>query len=91
MKFTVVASGLALITAPALAQAPGSDGPVPAAKLDPRDPNAIRCRKIEVTGSLVKKERICKTNAEWVRSRDQQQRDADDLITRSRSGMNPNG
>lgn len=25
----------------------------------------IRCRKVEVTGSLVKKGRVCKTIAEW--------------------------
>lgn len=27
--------------------------------------NKIRCRKIEVTGSLVKKTKVCKTVAEW--------------------------
>lgn len=26
---------------------------------------SIRCRKVEVTGSLVKKGRVCKTLAEW--------------------------
>lgn len=26
---------------------------------------AIRCRKVEVTGSLVKKGRVCKTLAQW--------------------------
>ena len=29
------------------------------------DDNKIRCRKIEVTGSLVKKTKVCKTVAEW--------------------------
>ena len=60
-------------------------------KLDSRDPNYMRCRKILETGSLVKKQRICKTNAEWAKSRDQQQRDAGEFIERSRAGMNPNG
>lgn len=27
--------------------------------------NKIRCRKVEVTGSMVKKGRVCKTVAEW--------------------------
>ncbi|MCI4590923.1 hypothetical protein MOK15_12580 [Sphingobium sp. BYY-5] len=54
------------------------------------DPNAVRCKRLEVTGSLVRKERICKTNAEWRAISEQQNRDADDLITRSRVGMNPN-
>lgn len=51
----------------------------------------VRCRKFAVTGSLVKKERICKTNAQWRAISEQQNRDADNLIERSRSGMNPNG
>jgi hypothetical protein len=29
------------------------------------DANYIRCRKDEVIGSLVKKLRVCKTNAQW--------------------------
>ena len=58
---------------------------------DRRGPDAVRCVKLTVTGSLVRKERICKTNAEWTKIREQQSRDADDLITRSRAGMNPNG
>ena len=28
-------------------------------------PYYIVCRKLEVTGSLVKKDRVCMTNAEW--------------------------
>lgn len=60
-------------------------------KLDRNDPNATRCKRIAVTGSLIRKERICKTNAEWRAISEQQNRDADDLITRSRAGMNPSG
>jgi hypothetical protein len=63
----------------------------PQAALDRNDPDAVRCRKFLVTGSLVKKERVCKTNAEWRAISEQQNRDADNLIERSRSGMNPNG
>jgi hypothetical protein len=44
-----------------------------------------------VTGSLVRKERTCRTNAEWKKISEQQNRDADDLITRNRAGMNPSG
>lgn len=55
------------------------------------DPNTVRCRQIQVTGSLVKKERVCKTNAEWRAIAEGQNRDADDFITRTRAGMNPNG
>jgi len=37
--------------------------PVKTASSDPDQ--AIKCRKVEVTGSLVKKGRVCKTIAEW--------------------------
>lgn len=61
--------------------------PAPTEKLDPKDPNYMRCRKIQVTGSLVKKERICKTNAEWARAGEDAQKNADDLIGRNRTGQ----
>lgn len=79
----VIASSLFVMAMPALAE----DKP----KLDRNDPNAVRCKRLDVTGSLVRKERICKTNAEWRAISEQQNRDADDLITRSRAGMNPSG
>ncbi|WCP13527.1 hypothetical protein sphantq_01955 [Sphingobium sp. AntQ-1] len=80
---TMMAASLFAMAMPALAQ----DKPA----LDRNDPNATRCKRIAVTGSLVRKERICKTNAEWRAMSEQQNRDADDLITRSRAGMNPSG
>lgn len=80
---TMIAASLFAMAMPALAQ----DKP----KLDRNDPNATRCRRLDVTGSLVRKERICKTNAEWRAISEQQNRDADDLISRNRAGMNPNG
>lgn len=74
---------LAVMALPAMAEEPP--------KLDRNDPNATRCKRIAVTGSLITKQRICKTNAEWRAISEQQNRDADDLITRSRAGMNPSG
>lgn len=79
----MIAASLFALAMPALAE----DQP----KLDRNDPNAVRCKRFDVIGSLVKKERICKTNAEWRKISEQQNRDADDLISRSRSGMNPSG
>ncbi|QGP80311.1 hypothetical protein [Sphingobium sp. CAP-1] len=76
-------SSLFALAMPALADTP--------AKLDRNDPNAVRCKRLDVTGSLVRKERVCKTNAEWRTISEQQNRDADDLIGRNRAGMNPNG
>lgn len=80
---TMIAASLFAIALPALAE----DKPA----LDRNDPNATRCKRLDVTGSLVRKERVCKTNAEWRKVSEQQNRDADDLISRSRSGMNPSG
>jgi hypothetical protein len=35
------------------------------ASLETSDPYYIKCRKTEVMGSLVKKQRICRTNEQW--------------------------
>ena len=61
--------------------------PAPTEKLDPRDPNYMRCRKILETGSLVKKQRICKTNAEWAEYIERSRKEADDFVGRHRTGQ----
>ena len=41
---------------------------VPAATSATTNPNdEVRCRRLEVTGSIVRKERVCKTRGEWRR------------------------
>jgi hypothetical protein len=80
--------GVALLPAPALAGVTQSFDPEAAeTKIDPKSPEAVRCRKIAVTGSLVKKDRICKTNAEWAQAGEDARKNADDLITRNRPGQ----
>jgi hypothetical protein len=81
----LLAAGSLAPAAPLLAAASADAG---AEKLDPKDPNYVRCRKIQVTGSLVKKERICKTNAEWARANEDAQKNVEDLIVRNRTGTN---
>lgn len=44
------------------------------------DPNYIRCRKIEEVGSLVKKIRVCNTNAQWKKITDKGNQDARDSM-----------
>lgn len=44
------------------------------------DPDYIRCRKIEEIGSLVKKIRVCNTNAQWKRIVDKGNQDARDSM-----------
>lgn len=51
------------VAAQQVQQEPAASTPAPA-----NDPDQqIRCRRVEVTGSLVRRERICKTLAEWRR------------------------
>lgn len=46
-------------------------------KVSASDPDqAIKCRKVEVTGSLVKKGKVCKTVAEWKQIQDNGNRTA---------------
>lgn len=44
------------------------------------DENKIRCRKIEVTGSLVRKTKVCRTVAEWREISEKGNRNVRDLI-----------
>lgn len=46
----------------------------------PTDADYIRCRRMEVPGSLVKKLRICKTNSEWRHYADKGNQDARDAM-----------
>jgi hypothetical protein len=58
------------------------------AALESRDPSFIRCRRIALSGSLVKKARVCKTNAEWAKSwqsGNQDARDTYDAMNRGSS------
>ncbi|MEZ5710057.1 MAG: hypothetical protein R3E02_11790 [Blastomonas sp.] len=45
----------------------------------------IRCRRMIVTGSLIKK-RVCKTNAEWAEAAEAGKRDAGLLIDAANQG-----
>lgn len=90
MRKMSIFAALALVAATAPVPLLAADDKAQA-QLNRNDPNAVRCRKFSVIGSLVKKERVCRTNAEWRAISEQQNRDADNLIERSRSGMNPNG
>ncbi|WP_260581729.1 hypothetical protein [Sphingopyxis sp. PET50] len=44
------------------------------------DPDYIKCRKIEEVGSLVKKIRVCNTNAQWRKIADKGNQDARDSM-----------
>ncbi len=58
-------------------------------KVDRKAPDYVRCIRRTETGSLVKRYKTCKTNAEWDRLDAQQQTEAQGLVERGRSGINP--
>jgi len=58
------------------------------APLDKGHPYFIRCRAIEVTGSLAKKGRVCRTVAEWRQLQDDGNEHARAIVDYSRSRSN---
>lgn len=61
-----------------------ADAPVQTAQAE--DPDAkIKCRRIEVTGSMIKKEKVCKTVGEWRRLSDRGNEAVRDLMDTGRT------
>jgi hypothetical protein len=58
---------------------------------DRSDPDYVRCRVLDVTGSLVKKDKICKTNREWEALRTRNNSEAERFIEQNRTGSNQGG
>jgi hypothetical protein len=61
------------------------------AKVDKSAPDYVKCRRLDITGSLAKKVRVCKTNAEWSRLAQKGSADADEIQTRNLQGSSTNG
>lgn len=80
--FPVVASLLVVLPMSASASTAPSSSEIAAAnaKLDRNDPEYVRCRVSGETGSLVKKNKICRTNAEWRRASESGNRAAREVI-----------
>lgn len=64
MRYIVLAVAVASFVAIAPATAKNEGTAVPESQTADPD-QKIKCRRVEVTGSLVKKGRVCKTIAEW--------------------------
>lgn len=86
----IAATFAAVSPAVAMAQAAPANA-TPAAPATPANPDdVIRCRSMEVTGSLARRERVCKTVGEWRRLADRGNDTAREIIDHSRgrpSGM----
>lgn len=77
----LIAAGVAVVS-PVAASAQTS---TPATAGQPEDPDQrIKCRSMEVTGSLARRERVCKTVGEWRRLADLGNENARDIIDSSR-------
>ncbi|RVT92744.1 hypothetical protein [Sphingomonas crocodyli] len=78
--------GIALLVATASSAAFAEDAPK---VKDRKSPDYVRCVSQAETGSLVKKRKTCRTNAEWDKIEAAQQNDASDLVERSRTFIVP--
>jgi uncharacterized lipoprotein YajG len=72
MEFMMVLFALAML---AQAAAPATTPPATPAKEKPK----MICRNYDVTGSLVQKQRVCRTAAAWSKAEDDQRTEADRL------------
>jgi hypothetical protein len=64
MKFKIALLSAACLCLTSIAITPVmSNEPAPQASADPDQ--AVKCRKVEVTGSMIKKGKVCRTIAEW--------------------------
>jgi hypothetical protein len=55
-------------------------------RLTPDHPNYIRCARVEETGSLVRKTRVCRTNQEWARIEGAGNREARETVENLQKG-----
>lgn len=79
MLLVVAASFIAVSPITAMAKT------APVAEGQPEDPDQrIKCRSMEVTGSLARRERVCKTVGEWRRLTDLGNQNARDIVDYSR-------
>ena len=79
---TIVALGglLAVVAAAPAAAVEDEDNTQTAGEDDPYAPDAVRCERVPVTGSRIRRVRVCMTNAEWAAQRDAGNRNATDIL-----------
>ena len=71
-------------------QLPGQSRVTSATKIAANDaPDKMVCRRIERTGSLIAKDRICKTAREWARTQSEQKRYIEDVQGIRGTGCDP--
>lgn len=80
---------LACLAAPVAAQ-DKPEVPVAPEVTDKSSPDYMRCRRIAATGSLARKEKVCKSNAEWERIAKAGNDSSREALERSQSLTNVN-
>lgn len=72
MQRLILTAVALFVAGPAAGQAPIIADATPVSSADPADDadQQVRCRRLPVTGSLVRRIRVCKTVAEWRRLSD---------------------
>ena len=91
MRALALLTVAAFATVPALALTQADDtAPTSQVKAADADDTRVRCRRVEVTGSLVKRGRVCRTVREWRESSDASNYNARKMVEDSttRSGGN---
>ncbi|PEQ12188.1 hypothetical protein B2G71_13725 [Novosphingobium sp. PC22D] len=85
----ILAAGLFLLSSGA-AEATDTAAPATEEPAKPTGDDRIKCKRLSVTGSLTKKEKVCKTIAEWRGMRERNSEYARDLVdyTRGRPAGN---
>jgi hypothetical protein len=84
MKAFIAAGGLVFALAAVPAAAFDDDANEEATEeVDPYAPDAVRCERVAVTGSRVRRTRVCMTNAQWAEQRRAGNRDASRMIDQS--------
>lgn len=89
-KIIIFAAVATLISFPSVTFAQGSDGSSGDTETSARenDPSQrIRCKRFAVTGSLVKKQRVCRTVAEWQEISENGNRYAKDIVDTANQGF----
>lgn len=85
---SLTASAMLFAMAAAAADEPAQDETAkatPASTETANPDDKIKCRRVDVTGSLVRSEKVCKTIGEWRRLREGGNDNARDIIDYSRS------
>ena len=89
-NMTILAISATLLSVPAIAYAQGPEASACQAddSATENDPSQrIKCRRLAVTGSLIKKQKVCRTIAQWREMSQNGNRFAKDIVDTANQGF----